>query len=138
MPVSIADLGATRRTFTMETEAGAIQVTYRPYEMTPAREAAISRLASAQTEELSEDEGEDVGNTEGGLTKIIEQFCTVVEAWTLVGPLTNRETGKEIVKAGEPIPVNPSTMRYVSSYFMVRVLNAVADDIRPKKTRPNS
>ena len=137
MPVSIAELASNRRTFTLNTEAGAVRVTYKPYEMTPAREAELSRLADAALEEY-EDEGDDTSKTEAGLTKLIAQFCIIVEAWDLVGPLSDPTTGRMIVEAGEPIPVNHETMRYVSSYFMVQVLNALAEDARPKKTRQPS
>lgn len=139
MPVSIADLGRGRRTFTLDTEWGGIRITYRPYEMTPAREAELARLGdSAKAEYLDEGEGETTAETEAGLLKLIEQFCTIIEAWDLVGPLSNRATGEQIVAEGEPVPVNPETMRYVSSYFMVQVLNGVRDDIRPKAARRNS
>lgn len=137
MPISLEDLGNTRRSFTLETEAGPVRLTYRPYEMTPAREAAIARIADETTEDL-EAEGEEISKTEGGWAKLIGQFCTVVEAWDLVGPLTNPSNGELVVKKGEPIPVNPENMRYVSSYFMIKVLQGVADDVRPKKTRPSS
>lgn len=136
MPISIADLATNRRTFTLDTEAGPVRVTYRPYEMTPAREAELARLADSVQEDMEDaGEGADTAQTESGLTKLIAQFCTVIEAWDLVGPLTDRETRETIVEAGEPIPINDRTMRYVSSYFMVQVLNGVSADIRPKKER---
>lgn len=134
MPISIADLATNRRSFTLETDMGGLRVTYRPYEMTPAREAELARLGDETLEEY-EDEGKNTAETEAGLTKLIAQFCTVVEAWDLVGPLSDRSTGEIIVEAGEPIPVNEKTMRYVSSYFMVQVLNGISEDVRPKKTR---
>lgn len=137
MPVSIADLGRNRRTFHFPTDYGDVRVTYRPYQMTPAREAEIARLGAASRDE---DENTDVQNTEQGLTKIIAQFTEVVEAWDLVGPLSTKAdgTGKVIVPDGEPVPIDPDILRYVSSYFMVSVLNGVAKDARPKKTRPDS
>lgn len=137
MPVSIADLGRNRRTFNFPTDYGDVRVTYRPYQMTPAREAEIARLGAASRDE---DDNTDVQNTEQGLTKIIAQFTEVVEAWDLVGPLSTKPdgTGKVIVPEGEPIPIDNDILRYVSSYFMVSVLNAIAKDARPKKTRPDS
>jgi len=137
MPISIADLATNRRTFTLHTEVGDVRVTYKPYEMTPAREAELTRLSDSTLSDY-EDEGKDTAETEAGLTKLIAQFCTIVEAWDLVGPLSDGTTGDVIVEAGEPIPVNTKTLRYVSSYFMVQVLNALAEDARPKKTRPLS
>ncbi len=137
MPISIADLATNRRTFTLTTEVGSVRVTYRPYEMTPAREAELARLGDSALEEY-EDEGQNTSETEAGLTKLIAQFCTIVEAWDLVGPLSDPTTGETIVEAGAPIPVTPKVMRYVSSYFMVQVLNALAEDARPKKTRQPS
>lgn len=139
MPISIADLASGRRTFTLDTEFGAVRVTYRPYEMTPAREAELARLGDHTLEDMSDaGEGENTAQTEAGLTKLISQFCTIVEAWDLVGPLSNRSTGEIIVEAGEVVPVNEKTLRFVSSYFMVQVLNGIMEDSRPKKTRQAS
>ena len=107
--------------------------------MTPAREAELARLGDDVEADLREEgEGETTAQTEAGLRKLIEQFCTIVEAWDLVGPLSNRATGELIVAEDEPVPVNLETMRYVSSYFMVQVLNGIRDDIRPKKARQTS
>lgn len=132
MPVSIADLGNNRRTFSFTTDYGPVRVTYRPYQMTPAREAEIARMAADDREQ---EESPEVGQTESGLTKIIAQFCEVVEVWDLVGPLSTKATGGEIIiPEGETVPINPSVLRYVSSYFLVQVLNGVAKDARPKKT----
>lgn len=137
MPVSIADLGRNRRTFTFPTDYGDVRITYRPYQMTPAREAEISRLAAGNRDD---DDNPDVQDTEQGLSKVIAQFCEVVDSWDLVGPLSTKPdgTGRIIVEEGNPIPIDPDTLRYVSSYFMVSVLNAIAKDARPKKTRPES
>jgi hypothetical protein len=137
MPVSIADLGRNRRTFDFHTDYGEVRVTYRPYQMTPAREAEIARLAA---NERDEDENPDVQDTEQGLTKIIAQFCEVVEAWDLTGPLHSKPNGqgKLLVEPGEPVPVDPDILQYVSSYFMVSVLNSIAKDARPKKGRPGN
>jgi hypothetical protein len=137
MPVSIADLGRNRRTFEMPTDYGPVRVTYRPYQMTPAREAEIARMAS---DARDTDDDKDVQDTEQGLTKIIAQFVEVVEAWDLVGPLSTKPDGKgeTIIEAGEPIPVTKENLQYVSSYFMVTVLNAVAKDARPKAKRSDN
>lgn len=37
MPISIADISRGRRTMVYESDFGAVRVTYRPYQMTPAR-----------------------------------------------------------------------------------------------------
>jgi hypothetical protein len=137
MPVSIADLSSGRRTFTLDTSAGGVRITYRPYEMTPAREVELSRLGDSTLEEYS-DEGDNTAQTEAGLTRLIAQFCTIVEAWDMIGPLTNRETGAVIVESGEVIPVSPEALRYCSSFFLVQVLNGVSSDARPKGKRPTS
>lgn len=137
MPVSIADLGRNRRTFNMPTDYGDVRITYRPYQMTPAREAEIARLGA---DARDEDDNTDVQNTEQGLTKVITQFTEVVEAWDLIGPLSTKPNGEGtiIIPEGEPIPITPEVLKYVSSYFMVSVLNAIAKDARPKKGRPEA
>jgi hypothetical protein len=136
VPISIADLASGRRQFTLDTEFGPVRISYRPYEMTPAREAAIARLGDSSREDLEDaGEGRDTVDTESGLTKLIAQFCAVVEAWDMVGPLTNRETNEILVEEGEVVPINETIMRHVSNYFMVTVLNGIAADARPKKTR---
>ena len=129
MPVSIADLSRDRRTFEFNTDFGPVKIQYRPYAMTPAREADIARIgANAANDELDE----DVSKTEQGLTKIVYQFCEVVEAWDLVGPLTDRTTGKIIIPEGERIEIKPENVRHVASAFLIQVLTAIAKDSRPK------
>src|SRR5687768_11372404 len=108
MPISIADLATGRRTFTLETEFGGVRITYKPYEMTPAREAELARLGDTVQEDMEDaGEGADTSRTESGLTKLIAQFCTIVDAWDMVGPLKSRETGEIIVAEGDVVPVTP-------------------------------
>lgn len=137
--ISISDFVRQKRTFTYSSELGDIDITYRPYQMTPAREAEIARIAA---ESMEVDDDADVQETEKGLTKIVNQFCEVIEAIGIVGPLHERTNpitgageGKLIVPAGEPIPITPDVVRYFSSVFIIAVLQAVGNDSRPKSNR---
>lgn len=137
--ISIADFARQKRTFTYESEVGAFQVTYRPYQMTPAREAEIARIAA---EARDFDENDDVQNTDQGLMKIVTQFCEVVEAIGIVGPLhekvnpiTGAGEGRVIVEAGKPIPIEPEVVKYFSSVFIVNILQAIGKDSRPKSRK---
>lgn len=138
MPISIADLARDRRSFNMDTSFGPVRITYRPYQMTPAREAEIERIAS---ESVEDEDDNEVRESERGINKLISQFCEVVESTDLVGPLHARidpdgvGIGEPVVAAGEPIPITPAYVKYFSSAFIVQMLQAVAQDVRPKKRR---
>lgn len=145
MPVSMADLGRDRRAFVMPTSVGDIRITYRPYQMTPAREAEIERI-SAELNGSGEEDGEDEASAVANraMMKLTTQFCEVVESTDMVGPLHTSvsvdgiPTGEELIPAGEPIPVKPEYVKYWSSFFIIQILEAVGNDIRPKKKRGNS
>lgn len=137
--ISIADFARQKRTFTYKSELGDMQVTYRPYQMTPAREAEITRIAA---DAMNVDEDTDVQETDKGLSKIVQNFCEVVEAIGIVGPLherTNPRTGagegRLIVKAGEPVPIETEVVKYFSSVFIINILEAVGKDSRPKSNK---
>lgn len=136
MPLRIADLAANRRTFTLSMEGGSLQVTYRPYEMTPAMESEFSRMADEARANL-EDEGAgaDTVATDTGISKLFNQFCTIVDSWDLVGPLTDPTSGTVVVEEDKPIPIKPEYLRYCSNLFLVNVLNGIVDDSRPKARR---
>lgn len=141
--LSIADLIRQRRSFDFDSELGSITVTYRPYQMTPAREAEIARISA---EAADDDDNQDVQETEQGITKIVQQFCEVVESIGLMGPLhegydaaNGAPIGKELVPEGMPVPVKPEIVKHFSSAFIVDILVAVGRDARPKgKRRGNS
>jgi hypothetical protein len=107
--------------------------------MTPAREAEIARLSS---EEVEDETDEDIRDTEKGLSKIVLQFCEVIEAIGLEGPLYERINpntgvgeGRLIVPEGEPIQVIPENVRYFSNVFIVSTLQEVMKDSRPKSKK---
>ena len=141
MPISIADLAQSRRTFTMTTEWGPVQWTYRPYQMTPAREAEIERIVAKANE--AETDGA-IANIERGVDKLVIQFCEIVEATDMIGPLypatdarSGMGRGEPIVPAGETIPIEPRTVRHFSGRFIVDTLRAIGADSRPKKAMPD-
>lgn len=142
MTISIADFVRQRRTFQYESEMGSIDVTYRPYQMTPAREAEIARMSAEHAEDETD---QDVKNTEQGLMKTVLQFCEVVDALGMRGPVhegynykTGQPIGKELVAPGEEIPIEPEIIKYFSSSFLVGVLTAIVKDARPKKRTPQN
>lgn len=141
MPISIADLAQSRRTFTMPTEWGPVQWTYRPYQMTPAREAEIERIVAKANE--AETDGA-IANIDRGVDKLVIQFCEIVEATDMIGPLykktdpkTGMGVGEPVVEAGETVPINPQTVRHFSGRFIIDVLRAIGVDSRPKKVTPD-
>jgi hypothetical protein len=138
--ISIADFVRARRTFNYKSEFGDVPITYRPYQMTPAREAEIARMSAAHAEDETDT---DVHQTEQGIQKIVLQFCEVVEAIGMDGPLhegydpaTGLPKGRELVAEGNKIPIVPEIVKYFSSAFLVAILVAVAKDARPKGTQP--
>lgn len=140
MPVSIADFARKRRTFSMDTELGAIQWTYRPYQMTPAREAEIARIVAKMNARQTED---SVAQVERVNDNLVLQFCEVVEATDMIGPLhekVNPKTGigegKVIVEAGDTVQITPQVVQYFSGRFIIETLVAIGQDARPKKEMP--
>lgn len=137
--ISIADFVRARRTFNYNSDFGPVPVTYRPYQMTPAREAEIARMSAAHAEDETDN---DVHATEQGIMKIVLQFCEVVDAIGMDGPLhegydpvTGMPKGRELVAEGNKIPIEPDIVKYFSSAFLVGILVAVAKDARPKGTQ---
>jgi hypothetical protein len=134
MPISFSELANARRNFQMDTDFGPLRVSYRPYEMTPAREVAIARIGDSVEDDYST-EGDRIAKAEAGNAQVIAQFATVVEAWDFIGPLSDPDTGRIIVPEGEPVRVTAENLKYVSQFFMIQVLRAIAEDSRPKKGR---
>jgi hypothetical protein len=137
VPISIADMAQRRRTFSMVTEWGPVQWTYRPYQMTPAREAEIERIVS-RANQSETDQG--IANTDRGIDKLVIQFCEIVEATDMMGPLypridpkTGMGIGEAVVEAGDTIPIEPRTVRHFSGRFIIDTLRAIGIDSRPKK-----
>lgn len=140
MPISIADLAQARRTFTMSTDWGPVQWTYRPYQMTPAREAEIERIVAKAN---SAEQDGAIANIDRGIDKLVIQFCEIVEATDLIGPLykktdpsTGMGIGEPVVEAGVTVPITPMTVRHFSGRFIIDVLRAIGVDSRPKKAMP--
>jgi hypothetical protein len=152
MPVSIADFNRQRRTFTMESDLGPVQWTYFPYRMTLAREAEIQRISAemvrtANSLQVAADanDAEAIVTLSGMLDQghelLVGQFCELVAATDMVGPLhaeidpvTMEGIGEPIVPAWETIPIKPETVRHFSSRYIREVLDAITVDARPKET----
>lgn len=149
MPLSIFDLQSDRKTFTIPELD--LTVTYRPNQLTPARELAILRSSALPDDEDDIDELLAAG--ERNVKRQIDAFCQLVESWDLMGPLVadadgqlmegvnpNHEGweraveergGTIVVPAGQVIALTPDNLRVLPSHFLATVTEAINKDMRP-------
>lgn len=154
MPVNIFELQSDRRT--VKVDKYDLTVTYRPNQMTPARELAILRASAISDDD--DDVDELLANGERNVKRQIDAFVELVESWDFMGPLAadgegqllpvdpNREDiegyvasmgGTLLVPAGQVVPLKADYLRIIPSFFLTDVTIAINEDLRPdpKKRR---
>ena len=114
MPISVSDLVSERRTIAVPIGRGRLEVTYRPQELTPAREEEIA---------------EQLDNNDAKSSTMLTMFVDLVAAWDLTGPLVDRETDEVLVEDDVSIPLTPDVLRHVPSAVISTVFQAVYDDM---------
>ena len=156
MPISAFDLADDRKTATLEFGADTLTVTYRPNQMTPARELAIIRQARSEAAEDSGDD-EELARAEYNVNRQLETFVELVEAWDFMGPLAQSSKGdrlnlprsltdplelaafaeskggKLLVPPDEVVPIRTEFLRLIGSNFLMKVVNLLNEDMRPKQ-----
>jgi hypothetical protein len=125
--LSAADLVDETATVMVRTSQGALPVTYRPYALTPRMEMA---MAKAESDEA-----------------FYRLFCEIVADLDLAGPLYDTldrdDDGqpRQIVAAGERIPVTPEAVGCLPSRLLERIMEAIRADLAggdPKANGRNS
>lgn len=155
MPVNIYDLTQDRKTVTLEIGGGQLTVTYRPNQLTPARELAMLRQARAEADESAGDD-EELAQAEYNVARQLETFAEIVEAWDFMGPLARhddtgerldlprdmhepgdladfaeRHGGSLLVPPDVPVPIRPDCLVLIGSNFLMRVVALINEDMRP-------
>jgi hypothetical protein len=139
MPIRVGDLVQERRKIRIKLSAGELEVTYRPNELTPAKEQLF-------TEALN-------NRDKTHRIPMLDMFHDLVVDWDLEGPLTaavqvvDDETnevlvqeGQEVVADGERVGTHPDHTMHLPSHFIARVFTAIQKDMNPdpKESKGNS
>lgn len=101
MSLNLSDLRKNERTITVEIGSQSFDVTYRPFAMTPEREAELDSLEDSPGEWF------------------LQFFCDVVSDWDV------RTSDK-----GKKVPITPDGLQQVPSGVLRSVMNAVGEDRR--------
>lgn len=161
MPLSMYELQADRRTITLELPGGNLVVTYRPNQLTPARELAIIRqarddVAASDAEDKNASEiAAELETAEYNISRQIANFVELVEAWDFTGPLAQASDGsrldiprdhmgeleaqayaesrggKVLVPSGHVVPIRQEFLRLMPSNFLMNISARINDDMRP-------
>lgn len=115
MGISFSNLVENERTVAIEINGEDLHVTYKPKTLSP---AFMNKMA----EDVQDDDPE-------GFAKM---FCSVVTAWDLEGPLGE---GKDEVKAGQLVPLEPRVVSYIPTSIMRYILEQIAEDSAPKSKK---
>jgi hypothetical protein len=124
VPISIASIKANSKTVGVELDGAdePLVVVYNPANFTPARQASLS--------------GSDGEDAEAQTERFIDAFCTIVDRFgNLEGPLFDEddpdEAGnpREVVPAGQPVPVEPEYVRLLPFTVINKVLEAIQEDM---------
>lgn len=158
MPVNIFDLADDRKTVTLEFGADTLTVTYRPNQLTPARELAIIRQARADSDDDAGDDDE-LARAQFNIERQLSAFAELVEAWDFEGPLAKdskgdrldlprnltdslelaafaeSKGGKLVVPPGEVVPIRPDMLKLIGSNFLMQVTAKINEDMRPDPKR---
>lgn len=118
MPLVLSDLKNREALVTVETSAGPLEVRYRPNAMTPALEADINLAARSATDD----------ETASASNALIRMFCAVVAAMDVVGPLSDL-SGREILAAGEPMPMEPRYVSLLPTRLLIDVFTAIQEEL---------
>jgi hypothetical protein len=158
MPVTINDLTQDRKTVTLELPGGDLTVTYRPNQLTPARELAILRQAKSDADDDSD--SDEIETAEYNINRQISTFVDLVEAWDFEGPLAKDKTGARLdipkdhnaeaqayaesqagtlmVPAGETVPIRAEFLKLLPSAFLMNLVGRINEDMRPNPKKRRS
>lgn len=118
MGLSLSKLVDETRTFNVKFESGDLSVTYKP-----------STLSAGAMKKLAETVDDDDPNG------FAIMFCSTVTAWDLEGPLGE---GKNAVKAGQPVPLDPELVAFVPTATLRYIMEEIAEDASPKRSKRGS
>jgi hypothetical protein len=100
------------RSVTVDYFGDKLNVTYKPSEMSPAKEAELARLRK-EAEEA--EEGDDAAR---GAEQLASRLAEVMVSW-------------DVVEDGEPLPPTKTTLMEFPNALLVHISSAIGDDMRP-------
>lgn len=124
MPLNLSDFARAEVELVVETSAGPLGVRYRPNAMTPQLEAAMARA---------------MDDPDAATDALVRMFCAVIAWMDVEGPLADAE-GREVLEAGEAMPVEPGLVGLLPSRLLAAVFAAVQEDMSggPKRGSDSS
>lgn len=103
------------RTVTVDYFGDKLNVTYKPGEMSPAKEAELARLRrEAQENEEDGDEDAAARNSE----QLAGRLAEVMVSW-------------DVLEDGEPLPSSKANLMTFPNALLVHISSAIGDDMRP-------
>jgi hypothetical protein len=115
MGIRLSDILAAKRTITVGTDVGDIELKYFPNAVTPQLQAQLN--ATRETNDS---------------TTMLQVMANVFCDWDVVGPLVNPETGEIVVPDGEKIPLTAEFLNFLPTTITGAMFSAAADDMLPK------
>lgn len=84
---------------------------------------------------IPEDEAKDMSDAEYEAVRAASTLCHYLDSWDVEGPLYDN-TGKEIVAAGQTIPLDPRIVQYVPTLVVGEVMRQLTEEVFPN-SRPS-
>lgn len=113
MPLNLGDFARAEVELVVETTAGPLGVRYRPNAMTPLLESEMAKAIS---------------DPEAATDALVRMFCAVIAWMDVEGPLAGPD-GREVLGAGEAMPVEPELVGLLPSRLLAAVFAAVQEDM---------
>lgn len=90
-----------------------------------------NRISLAPLDALvSEDEAKDMSEAEYEAVRAASTLCHYLKSWDLEGPLEDN-AGRQIVGAGEMIPLDPRIVQYVPTLVVGEVMRQLTNEVFP-------
>lgn len=90
-----------------------------------------NRISLAPLDALIDDEdAKDLSDAEYDAIRAASTLCHYLKSWEVEGPLYDGR-GKEIVAAGEPIPLDPRIVQHVPTLVVGEVMRQLTEEVFP-------
>jgi hypothetical protein len=90
-----------------------------------------NRISLAPIEpQIDKDEAEKLSDEEYNAVQAASTLCHYLKSWDLEGPLED-SSGREIVRAGELIPLDPRIVQHVPTLVVGEVMRQLTEEVFP-------
>ncbi len=79
---------------------------------------------------ISEDDARDLSDAEYDSVRAASTLCHYLKSWEVDGPLFDN-AGKELVAAGDTIPLDPRIVQYVPTLVVGEVMRQLTEEVFP-------